>query len=281
VKKENFQATVDGDGRFRLFIDDLTTQAQIFDMQLLKFQEGNFPTSINTITYTYLYNDLKGEEFISSDLNDPKRNNGLIKITHIDRENMLVSGSFSSLLMPAPLNQHLLNSFRITGDFQNIPYERNIGGELGFIYANINGQDINDLDIVSNAKGDIVDGNIILDARSAIMRKRAMKVSFSKGLKAGNYDYSQVNVQYTSENGVVYYSNAEDASLSGSYFKIDNIASLAESKATYKGKYVFKLKSKAGDIVTLNFGDYSATLLLKESNPKPKTGGGEGELPKL
>ncbi|MGQ8867397.1 hypothetical protein [Myroides sp. TSA_177.3] len=274
VKKEKFNAYVDENGEFQFYIDDLM-QGHFFDMKILKFQVGNFPTNINTLDYTYSIGDNGFEFFNSTDLANPKRNNGIIKITNIDRNDMLVSGNFSSLLLPSPLNQYLKESFRITGKFENIPYERIGTNEAGYIFTNINGEDIKDMDVFSKFEGDILNGKIVMNARSKSMRKRMLKISFDKTLPIGNYDYSKVGVEYTSENGVVYVSDEKDAALAGSYFKIDKIENLTiDNKKTYAGKFTFKLKSKEGQVITLNFGDYKAKLSMKEVIiTDPGTGG--------
>lgn len=274
VKKEKFNAYVDENGEFQFYIDDLK-EGHFFDMKILKFQVGNFPTNINTIDYTYSVGENSFEFFNSTDLANPKRNNGIIKITKIDRTDMLVTGNFSSLLLPSPLNQYLNQSFRITGSFENIPYERIGKNEAGYIFASINGEEIRDMDVFSKFEGDILNGQIVMNARSKSMRKRMMKISFDKTLPIGSYDYSKVKVQYTSENGVVYLSDEKDGDLVGSQFKIEKIEDiLIENKKIYAGKFTFKLKSKDGDVITLNFGDYKAKLSMKEviiTNPDPGT----------
>ncbi|MDM1045403.1 hypothetical protein HX004_11315 [Myroides sp. 1354] len=273
VKKDEFKARLNENGEFHLYIDDLMN-GQIFDMKILKFQLGNFPTNLNTIDYSYKIEDTSFEFFNSTDLANPKRNNGIIKITKIDRNEMLVSGNFSSLLLPSPVNQYMKQSFTITGKFENIPYERVGKGASGFVYTNINGEDIRDMDVFSNFTGDVINNQIVINAKSKSMRKRAITISFDKNLPIGSYDYAKVKVQYTSENGVVYVSNEKDADLVGSFFRIDKIENwFATNSKTYSGKFTFKLKSKEGDVITLNFGDYKAKLSMKEViiNPDPGT----------
>lgn len=113
------------------------------------------------------------------------------------------------------------------------------------------------------------------------MRKRAMTITFDKDLAKGNYGYEQIQAQYTSENGVVYYSNDKDKELTGSYFKLEDISALSgQNTRIYSGKFTFKMKSKEGDIITLQFGDFKATLSMKEiiSIPNPDPGTGIPEL---
>lgn len=280
TKTQNFQAFLDENGEFQLYIDDLMF-GQFFDMKILKFQQGNFPTNVNTIDYTYQSGDLSFDFFTSTDIQDPRRNNGMIKITKIDREDMLVSGSFNTLLMPSPLNQFLNRSFKVSGEFKNVPYTRIGTNETGFIYATLDGTNIKDLDVISNPLGDVVNKKIVIKAKSKTMRKRAMTITFDKDLAKGNYGYEQIQAQYTSENGVVYYSNDKDKELTGSYFKLEDISALSgQNTRIYSGKFTFKMKSKEGDIITLQFGDFKATLSMKEiiSIPNPDPGTGIPEL---
>ncbi|MBB1148908.1 MULTISPECIES: hypothetical protein [unclassified Myroides] len=283
IETEKFIATLDANGEFRLLMDDIEGGNHIFGFTLLRFQEGNFPTNLNVIEYMLRTGEVTYDTFSSLDPNDPRRNNGMIKISKIDKESMLVSGTFSSAMVPSPLNQSGMRTFTVSGEFKNIPYKR-IGliSEYGFVYASLNGNDINDLMVVSDAKGDVVDGRVVIAAESKPMRKRAIKFSFPKEAAVGNYKYDQVQVEYISENGVKYFSNAEDQSLAESVLKIEQIGTLPgiPNRATYKGKFTFKLKSKDGRVLTLNFGDFSADISLKEVvTPGPGPGPGEGGGP--
>ncbi|MGG5576798.1 hypothetical protein ACPDHL_05565 [Myroides sp. C15-4] len=281
IETEKFLATLDANGEFRLEMQEMDGGDQQFSFSLLKFQEGNFPTNLNLIEYTMRTGELSFDAFSSLDMNDPRRNNGMIKISKIDKEAMLVSGSFNSSMVPSPLNESGLRTFKLSGEFKNIPYKRiGVSGKHGFVYASLNDTDINDLMVVSNEKGDIVDGKVVIAAESQPMRKRAIKISFPKEAVAGTYKYDQVAVEYTSENGVKYFSNVEDKSLEGSALKIEGITQLPLSeRATYKGKFIFKLRSKEGRVLTLEFGDFSADLLLKEVvTPGPGPGDGSGPI---
>lgn len=283
IETEKFLATLDENGEFRLVLEEMNEGDQIFGFTLLKFQEGNFPTNLNLIDYMMRTGEISYDVFSSLDPNDPRRNNGMIKISKIDKEAMLVSGSFNSSMVPSPLNESGLRTFKLSGEFKNIPYKRiGVSGKHGFVFASLNDSDISDLMVVSNAKGDIVNGKVVIAAESQPMRKRAIKISFPKEATEGTYKYDQVEVEYTSENGVKYFSDVEDKSLEGSSLKIEQISQLPLSeRATYKGKFTFKLKSKEGRIITLNFGDFSADILLKEivaPGPGPGDGGGPIEL---
>lgn len=281
IETEKFIATLDVNGEFNLQMDEMNGGDQRFGFTLLKFQEGNFPTNLNLIGYSMRTGDTSFDVFSSLDPSDPRRNNGMIKISKIDKEAMLVSGSFNSSMVPFPDNERGLKTFKLSGEFKNIPYKRvGANGKYGFVYASVNNTDINDLLVVSNEKGDIVDGKVVIAAESQPMRKRAIKINFPKEAVAGIYKYDQVSVEYTSENGVKYFSNVEDKGLEGSSLKIEKISQLPLSeRAMYTGKFLFKLRSKEGRVLTLEFGDFSADVLLKEIvTPGPGDGSGPIEL---
>ena len=281
VEKEKFIAKLDVNGEFILLLDEFGDGNQKFNFKVLRFQEGNFPTNLNPMSYLVRTGELSYDAFSSADINDPTRNNGMIKIANIDKEAMLVSGSFNSLMVPSGENQTGLKSFKISGEFKNIPYTRSgMLNENGFVYMALGDQEMKDLKVVSNAKGDIQNGRAVIKAESVSLRKRSIEINFPKESTEGTYGYDQVNVIYTSENGVKYYSNVLDNALAGSMFKIESIFPLRPTDRTsYRGKFLFKLKSKEGHIITLEFGDFSATLLMKESQTPTVPGPGDGSGP--
>ncbi|MBB1138504.1 hypothetical protein [Myroides sp. WP-1] len=279
IEKENFIARLDVNGEFTLLLDRIDNGNEKFEFKVLRFQEGNFPTNLNPMTYLLRTGEGSYDAFSSLDMMDPKKNNGMIKITKIDKEAMLVSGSYSSLVNPSPTNTALLRSFNISGEFKNIPYKRvGVQSEFGFVYATLDNREMKDLLVISNPKGDIQKGRAVIKAESSSLRKRIIEISFPKEAGVGAYGYDQVDVVYTSENGVKYYSDAAAKDLVGSSFRIESMESnIVTNRTTFIGKFLFKLKSKEGSVITLEFGDFNARLLMKESvttpNPDPGTGG--------
>ncbi|MGG5505282.1 MULTISPECIES: hypothetical protein [unclassified Myroides] len=280
IEKENFIAKLDVNGEFTLLLDWIDEGNEKFEFKVLRFQEGNFPTNLNPMTYLLKTGEGSYDAFSSLDMLDPKKNNGMIKITKIDKEAMLVSGSYNSLVNPYPTNTALLRSFNISGEFKNIPYKRvGVQSEFGFVYATLDNREMKDLLVVSNPQGDIQNGKVVLKAESSSLRKRIIEISFPKEAVVGAYGYDDVDVVYTSENGVKYYADAEAKDLGGSSFKIETIESSGiQERTIFTGKFLFKLKSKDGNVITLEFGDFSANLRMKESIVTPGPGDGNGPI---
>ncbi len=287
VRTENIEAYLRTDGTFELKLEGIPNNAAVLGFELKRFQEGTFPTNVNVMYYYPYFNSVSDgtslnipgldDFFLSQDLNDPKRNNGLIKVTKIDKQNKLISGTFNTRLLAGPLNELMNFPLSVDGEFKNVRYERESKNEDGtYIYAYVNNTDVNDFVLKSNDKGDIVDGRITIVAESKYMRKRALEFSFPKEAAIGKYGYDNVIVKFVSADGVIYNSNEQDESLLGSYLEITNITDVKANVKMYSGSFFYKVKDRDGKIIEIKDGDFKVLVNTKERTTSPSIPGGGG-----
>lgn len=289
VRTENIEAYLRTDGTFELKLEGIPDNAAVLGFELKRFQEGTFPTNVNVMYYYPYINSVSDgggtslnipglyDFYLSQDMNDPKRNNGLIKVTKIDKLNKLISGTFNTRLLAGPLNELMNFPLSVDGEFKNIRYERESKNEDGtYIYAYVNDADINDFVLKSNDKGDIVDGRVTIIAESKYMRKRALEFSFPKEANVGKYEYDNVIVKFVSADGVVYNSDDKDENLVGSYLEITNITTVKANVKMYSGSFFYKVKDRDGHITEIKDGDFKALVNTKERITSPSIPGGGG-----
>ncbi len=277
VKTENIEAYLKSDGTFELKVEGLPDSG-LLGFELMRFQEGTFPTNVNPMYYFPSGSD---EFFISQDMNDPKRNNGFIKITKIDKQNKLISGNFNTRLLASPLNSLMNFPLKVDGEFKNIQYTRVAKDASGtFFYAYIDGTEVKDFEGKSNSAGDISNGQIVIQAESKYMRKRYLTFSFPKDAGVGRYEYNNLDVTYSSTEGIIYKSDVEDASLHGSYLEITAIDNTPVANVKmFSGVFYYKVKNKDGKIIEIQEGDFKTPVTMKEPSKPTLPGGGGGPIP--
>jgi hypothetical protein len=243
----------------------------IFEVELLKLQEGNFPTNVNVAVY--LYGDEQGMEVATSlDMERPDLLTGMVKITKVNKVAKVIDGSFDIKMIASPLNEIYKDQFTVKGEFENLPYERVIEDTKGvFVYAVADGVPLKDL--IGTATHDSKSNIITVNASNENYKHQNLILRFPANIEAGSYAFEDFSATYSSIYGVKYISNAEDSALEGSYLKIDKIEDETEEGKTFRkfyGKFDFKLREDRGThVLQMTEGEFVVRVEIQKPDKPP------------
>ncbi|TDS57241.1 DUF6252 family protein [Myroides indicus] len=272
--RDDVKAQLTNKGALSIVVSKLGKEEKdVLQINLLKFQEGSFPTNVNVAIY--LYGEEIDEHFDMATSQDPERpewKSGMVKINRINKEAKVIDGTFKIEMLPNTLNINHLDNFTIEGEFGNLPYERATSNTSGsFLYTLVDGEPLKDLEINTIHNSDT--NQITFNAFNPSYRNQNLKLQFPVDIQLGDYTYEDFSVSYTSLYGVKYFSNNEDSALNGSYLKIDKIEDVFQENKTFKryyGRFDFKLREDRGThVLQMTEGEFVARVEIQKPEQPP------------
>ncbi|MHC5202534.1 hypothetical protein [Myroides sp. LJL119] len=205
IIREDIYATVNKFGEFKLIIRDLQQRQDSLTLFTRLFQEGLFPGSSNA---SYYWNQELDIHYSTVDPLRPNMMTGFVTMEYINKKAHVVKGSFDLTMIP--LSQDSvgtgtgnpnIQSFKISGSFQDLPYKRE---EPYYLEADIEQQTFRN----NNATMFYSNNNFVIQAKGVEKPEMLIELVLPvEQLKNGEtYDFSQTgfDASYISENGIEY-----------------------------------------------------------------------------
>ncbi|WP_010256022.1 hypothetical protein [Myroides injenensis] len=274
IIREGVVAKINAKGEFTLALNHLKGRNDELKIFIRKFIEGNFPTNANPSTY--LNRELKAQ-YSTVDENRPNYVTGFVKITHINKNARVVTGSYSMTMVPIRVGgpeegiDPNIKSFTIEGSFENVPYQRE---EDIYIDAEVNKvpfvsiapvwKEENGTSTISGKGYGQLDQEIFLQIPTEIISAEKIE----EGKKVYSFKEEGFDAYYISEYGVKYSLDKENnSSMLNSEFELVSLDSTALGKdnvATLVGRYKLKLIADTDQEVTIKYGTFKVEKRTKK-----------------